>query len=212
MIENDIIESVWNKLITLNFTGQTFSNGPGLKVEFKRNNIMKIQGGNLKLPNSVFLQLGTSPKLVFDENVYIDEKKLYKDHPEEILKIIENIREYGKKIEQDWMILKLLDPRILLKKRNYTVLGMKETKKNLIITLAYDIEKLRKNKDIPISSEFLTYLKKMHLLKRGAAIYVDHNNNLIKIIQNEIIIPSKHVSINFNFTTENIIQETPIPA
>jgi len=212
MIKNDIIKSVWQNCMESNFSGQTFSNGAGLKVEFKRKNIMKIQGGNLELPTSVSLQLGTFPELVFDEGVYIDEKNLYKDHPEDIFTIIKNVRKYGSKIEQDWMILKLLDPRILLKQKNYKILKMKENKKNFIITIEYDIEKLRKNKDLPISSEFLIYLRKKHLLKRGADIIVDPNNNLIKIIQNEILIPSKYVSINFEFMTKKILEENPISA
>lgn len=209
MDAENIINSILHTCNSSKFIGQTYSHGPGFKIEFKENGIMHIQGGNLGLPKFIYLELGVIPKLIFVENEYIDEKHLYQNDPEKILEKIQLVREYGHKIETDWQILRLLDPRILLKDGNYKLLGMGKNEDNSVITIGYDIVQLKQSGDLKISDAFFEFLRNRKLTQRAADFLIDENHNLNMIKQNEIL-SSRTVSIKFQFMNETIIEEQPI--
>jgi len=206
MSTEDIIQSVWRRCNVSKFVGQTYSHGPGFKIEFKENGVMDVLGGNLDLPNFISLELGTFPKLVFHESEYINEKKLYRDDPEGILEKINLVREHGREIEADWQILKLLDPRVLLKNGNHEFYGMEKQGKDNVITIGYDIEKLKQNGSVKISDSFSRFLTDKKLAKRVADLIVDEHHNLHLIRQHEIL-SSENVSIKFQYLDDTIMEE-----
>ncbi len=203
MSAKEIISSVRHICDTSEFIGQTYSHGPGFKIEFKENGVMDVMGGNLNLPNFFSLELGVSSNLVFHESKYLDEKKLYSDDPEDKLDTINLVKKHGNEIEQDWQILKLLDPRVLLKNGNYEFYRMEKQEKENIITIGYDIEKLVKNGSVKISNSFSNYLAERRLTKRAADLVIDKTNNLRFVRQNEIL-SYETVSIKFQYLDDVI--------
>jgi len=211
MSEDEILESVWRKCTDSNFSGQTYSNGAGFKIDFESPNIMNVRGGNLGLPDFAFLKLNEKVRYEFDEGRYIDRKKIYRKDVLGFLEKLEKIRKSEKGLDTNWQILRLLDPRTLLKKGNYEIWGIKSKDEFVKITIGYNISKLFDKKELKISDKFVEWLISQNLEERTAVVYVDQNHNLDKISQQEILPPTENVAIKFHYAKRFTMREGPIP-
>jgi len=213
MQEEIILNSAWKKCRSQSFSGRTYSKkGPGFKINFQRHNIMKIRGGNLGLPNFVFLQLGERVRFYFDHERYVNQKWILKKDFSEILDKLDNIKTGQGELDESWQILRLLDPRTLLKKGAYKIWGSKSSHKFYQITLEYNLSELHHKGIIKIPNEFLKWLMESELEKRTAIVYIDHNEFLYKISQKELLPPTENVSIIFDYAKKMLDIPKPMPA
>lgn len=212
MQENEIINSVRRKLTNSSFSGQTYSKkGLGFKINFESPNIMNVRGGNLGLPDFAFLRLSEKVSYAFDEDRYIDRKKIYSKDVLGVLDKLERIKRSQKGLDTNWQILRLLDPRILLKNGNYKIWGIESLKEFDKITIEYDISRLSADNMLKISDEFVEWLISENLEKRTALVYVNQNHYLDKISQKEILPPTEDVLIKFHYAKRFVTREKPIP-
>lgn len=211
MLEEEILNSVWRKYSDSIFTGKTYSKGRlGFTINYSSPNLMNITGGNLDLPNYVELQLGDKVRYYFNDDKYFSQKRGYRKDNFGILDKLDMIkRNEVEGPDENWQILRLLDPRVLFKNGTYKIWGSVQ-EKLLKITLEHDLSKLQREGVLKISNEFLEWLISERLEKRISIAYVDNNHNLYKLSQKEITIHAETVSTYYRYSKTKILERKPI--
>lgn len=188
MSEENLFNKIRTKLNNSEFLAQTTSKGEnGFSIVFHPPDLMDVRGGYLNLPPGMFLRLAKkSVKYHFDPKIFDSSLEYSSDLRDEFGGEIKEINTALKlDLDNEWQILRLFDPRFLLLSDNFNIQQIKESKNLLEIKTEYYLTNFL-HKYFPKIKLSLHEIQKKNSDQRIAKIYLDDDNNLKKIVQEDL--------------------------